>query len=171
MSLDMYNFIIENMENFNVDLEKGLIITPKGTNGTVCTSTGYLKFKHKGRSLQVHQVLAVFYFGEKCIGMQINHINGNKLVNTKYNLEPLTIQENIKHQFENGLDNVKRRKVNRFTMNGEYIDTFNSLKEAGESVNTTSNEICRALRGYIIKNGKKQNVLSVKGFKWRYADL
>lgn len=103
MSEDMYNFIINNQHKLLYDLDKGLIITPRGTNGSVCSSTGYLKVKVNKKSLLVHQVLAVKYFGETCIGFQVNHKNGCKTDNRKDNLELVTRKENIIHGFNTGL--------------------------------------------------------------------
>lgn len=109
MSLDMYNFIKENEDRLKYDLEKGLVITPKNTNGTICTSTGYLRVKVNKKALQVHQIMAVKYFGDKCIGMQINHKDGNKLNNLKTNLDLVTREENIKHGWNNGLYNNSKK--------------------------------------------------------------
>ena len=103
MSKEMYDFIISIKDDIKYDLEKGIVITPRGTNGTVCSSTGYLRFKKNNRILQVHQFLAVMYFGEKCIGLQVNHIDGNKMNNKKDNLEVITQKENLKHQFDFGM--------------------------------------------------------------------
>lgn len=114
MSKDMYDFIVQNRDCINIDLENGIITTPKGTNGTICSSTGYLRVKINKRLLQVHQILAVMYFKEKCIGMTINHIDGNKMNNKKENLEPITFSDNVKHQWRNGLANnqgFKNRKL------------------------------------------------------------
>lgn len=108
----MYNFITENYNLIpKIDLKKGIITTVKETNGTVCSSTGYLRFKLNKKLMQVHQVLAVLYFGEKCIGMEINHKDGNKMNNCKDNLEPITKKENVDHQWKNGLASSKHAQI------------------------------------------------------------
>lgn len=104
MSKDIYDFISENIHRLKYDLEKGLVITPRNTNGTICKSTGYLRVKVNKKTLQVHQILAVIYFGEECIGLQVNHKDGNKLNNLKSNLEVLTQLENLKHAWDTGLN-------------------------------------------------------------------
>lgn len=168
MSQDMYDFIVENMSLFNINEDKGIITTPKGTNGTICTSTGYLRFKFKKRTLQVHQVLAVKYFGELCIGKQINHINGNKTINTKENLEPVTQQENIQHAFENGLEGSTKR-ISMYSMDGKYIKTFNSVIQASQETNISLNCIYKAARGYQYSRGRKVKANSASGYKWKYT--
>ena len=106
MSIDMYNHIRDNIHKIHIDEENGIITTRRKTNGCICSSTGYLRCKLGNKICQVHQILAFVYFGEECIGKQVNHIDGNKLNNSKNNLEICTQQENIKHQFKNGLANV-----------------------------------------------------------------
>lgn len=103
MSKKTYEHIVENISRIKYDLEKGIVITPKGTNGTVCATTGYLRIKLNKKVVQVHQILAVLYFGEKCVGLQVNHKDGNKLNNLKNNLEVVSKRENIQHAFKSGL--------------------------------------------------------------------
>ena len=98
----MYNKIIEILPLLNIDYVKGIITTPKGGHGTI-DSTGYLVFKKNNTKFQLHQVLSVYHFGRDCIGMTVNHENGNKLDNSKDNLELMTLSDNVKHQWEIGL--------------------------------------------------------------------
>lgn len=107
MSIEMYNFINDNLHKLKYNLEEGLVITPKGTNGTLCGSTGYLRAKVSGRLLQVHQILAVIYFGKQCVDMQINHVDGDKTNNRKNNLEAISQIENIKHSHKIGARTYK----------------------------------------------------------------
>jgi len=103
MSENTFWFIKENINRIEVNEKKGVVLTPKGTNGSLCKSTGYLRVKLNGKNIPVHQILSVYYFDDKCIGLQVNHKDGNKLNNLKENLEVVTQKENIKHQWETGL--------------------------------------------------------------------
>lgn len=135
MSKDMYDFIVQNRDCINIDLENGIITTPKGTNGTICSSTGYLRVKINKRLLQVHQILAVEYFGEKCIGMTVNHINGDKLNNKKENLEVISHRENVEHQWESGLAFNRGKEMRKLSEDKvRYIrDSHVPFKKTGEN--------------------------------------
>ena len=104
MSIEMFEFIRDNIHRIPViDLESGTLRTVKGTTGFICTSTGYLRVGLYGKNLSVHQIMAFCYYGEDCIGFQVNHIDGNKLNNRKDNLELVTIRDNVLHEWENKL--------------------------------------------------------------------
>lgn len=109
MSRDMYEHIKNNIHKLKeINVEDGYVVTVKGSNGTI--DNGYLRIKLNKRAVMVHQIIAVKLFGEKCIGLQVNHKDGNKLNNKSSNLELTTKQENIKHGFDNGLyENSKKR--------------------------------------------------------------
>lgn len=172
MSLDMYNFIIDNEHRLQYDLDKGLVITPRGTNGTLCSSTGYLRVKVNKKTLQVHQILAVKYFKEECIGMQVNHKDGNKTNNTKNNLELLTLADNVRHAFDIGLakkPNPIKVAIDKLDLDGSFICRYNSIEEAYRDVGLMSDSSIRAcLKGYSINGrGEKRVANTAKGFRWR----
>lgn len=133
MSKEMYEFLVSIKDDVSYDLEKGIIKTPKGTNGTLCSSTGYLRFRKNNRLLQVHQFLAVLYFGEKCIGMQVNHIDGNKLNNKRSNLEVVSQKDNLKHQFDYGL-NAKGSDIGTSKLKESEVLEIRKLKKDGLSM-------------------------------------
>lgn len=64
---------------------------------------GYLRCKINGKPFLIHQFIGEILFGPKKNGYCINHIDGNKLNNSKNNLEYITIKENIKHAVKLGL--------------------------------------------------------------------
>lgn len=73
-------------------------------------TNGYyrVKFYNKDR-LAVHQVVARTYIGEQVNGIQVNHIDGDKLNNRLNNLEYVTPKQNTQHAIMMGLT-VKRPK-------------------------------------------------------------
>ena len=53
-----------------------------------------------------------------------------------------------------------RKKVSQYDLNGNYIQTFNSLKEAQEKTNIAKSSICTVCQGKRRQSG---------GFIWKYA--
>jgi len=163
----MYNFIMENKHKVKINEKKGIITTPRGTNGTICTSTGYLRAKVNKRILQAHQILAVAYFGEACIGLQVNHKDGNKLNNKRENLEVVTQEQNLLHQKEYGLlaISMNKVKIDQLDLNGNYIKTYESYSLASKENGISVSGIQRAIKG---SDGTKYTQSG--GFKWRLSE-
>lgn len=157
MGEDMYDKICSIIDKINIDIELGIITTPRGGNGTI-DGTGYLVFKKDRMKFQLHQVLAVIHFGKDCIGMTVNHINGIKTDNSVGNLELMTLSDNIKHEHIIGLAKYskkedKMRKVKQFDLSGECIYEFESMSEAMRITGTPTGNISRACRKNIKANG------------------
>lgn len=164
MSIEMYNFIVDNLDRINIDIPNGVVITPRNTNGTICKSTGYLRVKVNKKTLQVHQILAVVYYGESCIGMQVNHKDGNKLKNVKSNLELVTREDNIRHQRENGWGSyLKDKRVRQIDRDGNPISEYPSIHEASRSTGIGINNIQNVIRGYNYSGNKRY---LAGGYRW-----
>lgn len=164
MGEEMYNKIIEILPLLNIDYVKGIITTPKGGHGTI-DSTGYLVFQRNRIKFQLHQVLAVYHFGKECIGMTVNHKNGNKEDNRIDNLELMTLSDNVKHQHRIGLafDQRKSNKETSIKVLGTNIETGESLtfKSIGEASRATNSD--RAHISKCIKGKQRQT----NGYTWK----
>jgi len=69
---------------------------------------GYLQVrfcdKKRIKNFSIASLVIRTFIGERPVGLQINHKDGNKLNNHIDNLEYVTVQENIKHAFRFGLN-------------------------------------------------------------------
>lgn len=123
--------------------------------------------------MSIHRLVAQAFLPNPQNYPIINHINGNKLDNKVENLEWCTQSHNVKESYRIGnakptsgcfkKGNIPHniRKISQYSINKEYINTFNSVKEAALAVNTVHGNISNCLNGYS---------KTAKGYIWRYAD-
>lgn len=115
----------------------------------------------KSKTLNIHQLVAMTFIGTIPKGYQVNHKNGIKTDNKFENLEIVKPQENTRHAIKHGLLKPHPKKVEQYTMDGEYIQTFNSIIEASVKTNANDRHISTVCKG--IRN-------SCGGYKWKYVD-
>lgn len=91
----------------------------------------------------------------------INHKDENKLNNSADNLEWCTQKYNV--NYGDGINKRKNKvsvKINQYDLDGNYIKTWNSIKDAVRYYNDNT-QICQCCKG-------KRNTSC--GYKWEYAD-
>ena len=97
----------------------------------------------------LHRLVAIaFVEGMNSKRNQVNHIDGNKLNNVTSNLEWVTPKENIHHSFNNGLQPNEMKSIYCFTLEGVFIEKFDSAKEIADKYNNISYQttVLRALK-------------------------
>ena len=134
-------------------------------------NSGYEAVKLVGvKDRLVHRLVAKAFLADSYFeGAEVNHIDGDKLNNEISNLEWVTSKENIQDMFERGTGDTEtarssvnlKKPVNQLTLDGKFIRRWDSMTEAGESINQKSSNISSACLGYKATAG---------GFKWEYAD-
>lgn len=142
------------------------------------TNYGYLKircldhpFKDCDDFVFEHRLIAEKYLlnnensieinGKKYLSQDytVHHIDENKLNNKLENLQVMTKKE---HSKIHALKRAKKmcKKVDKFDLNGKYIETFSSIKEAANI-----NKIYPQNISKVCKNGKG----TAGGYIWKYT--
>ena len=112
----------------------------------------------KPYTLLVARLVAFTFYNENLFNhnLTVDHLDGNRLNNNLGNLELVSLSENIKRAFKNGLINnqIKIKITNKKT-NEENI--YRSMSEACKNINKN--------HGYI-SNNIKNNIFENKDYKW-----
>jgi hypothetical protein len=119
-----------------------------------------LSYKGKVTSRMTHRLVIEAFMGKS--NLDCNHKDGIKSHNWLDNLEYCTTSENLRHAVHAGLIKnpaLPQIKIDRYTLNNEYINTFASIQEAARFVKGSAGNICNCIN----KNNK-----SAYGFKWKH---
>jgi len=123
------------------------------------------------KQVTIHSLVCQAFYGPRPNGYVINHIDNDPTNNNISNLEYCTQQENIQHAIRNGyLDLDKRseaitkalsKPVERCSLDGEVLETFDSVKSTKEAGYT------HTLVGKCARGIQKTH----KGFIWRFKEV
>ncbi len=103
--------------------------------------------KKKTRKL-VHRIVAEYCLPKPDLPIEsltVNHKNGDTYDNRPSNLEWVTLEENIKHEFSSGLAKGKCYRKMEAYLNGQYYATYPSLNQAAKATGVNAGNIHQAL--------------------------
>ena len=161
-------------EDFNYKVwgsNKGRIFTDslngRLTYGTISNKCRHVSIKHKDgiyHSYLVHRLIMWGFHGPD--PREVNHKNGNSMINLLENLEYMTGKENSNHAVETGLvvrplNNHTSKRYVQMDMNNLYINEFPSAHEAERQTGIDNRRVSE------VANGRKK---SHKQFKWAHKD-
>ena len=114
--------------------------------------------KGVSHSVFVHRLVALAFLQNPNKFPVVNHKDGNRLNNNVSNLEWCTQKYNIWHGL---LRREKKRKINIYTMSGDFVDSTETILEAAHKTHTRTSQVrmcCTKERSYS------------HGFVFRFAD-
>lgn len=129
-----------------------------------CTRSGYPAislYNGTKQTFSIHTLIAGAFLDRDNSNLVVNHKDGVKTESVIDNLEWVTRQRNAQHALETGLKVPHTKKVSQYTMQGLFVCTFDSIKEASEKTGCSAKHIPSVCRG---KRGSTGN------FIWRYVD-
>ena len=162
--------IVKTGRNGHRTIKESVIIPRTDKRGYKIIS---LRIYPKRYFFSVHRLVAETFIPNPNNYRIINHIDSNPSNNNVNNLEWCTQSHNIKYAYTNGNAKPTKgcfkkgtvphnlRKVSQFNKDGNFIQTFNSIKLASESIKLTRGAISNCLSG---------NTKTAGGYIWRYAD-
>jgi hypothetical protein len=153
------NYWISNKGRFKNDRDK--IVELKNHHQYITIS---FRNKNNKSTYQLHRIVAQLFVDNSDNKPFVNHIDGNKDNNFADNLEWVTKSENTKHAHDNGLIKKNSRIVNQYDKEGNFIQQFESIKDAGIKLKLDKSSI-----GHICaKDRPGSNTCG--GFVFKYAN-
>lgn len=126
----------------------------------------YLCKDGKKKSHALHRLVAIAFIPNNGKLSDVNHKDENKLNNAVENLEWCSKEYNTKYGTRTQRTS---KRVQQFTKDGAYLQTFNSVQEASRMLGIGSSNIHNsAVNKKLIKNGKSYICKTAGGFIWKY---
>lgn len=120
------------------------------------------------KTTKIHRLVAETFIDNPNNYKTINHINGVKTDNRVENLEWCTQKYNVQQAYKNGLGKGKKewdsplsKKVNQYTLDGEFIKTWACTKQIERELGFKNSNISACCNGRLVK---------AYNFIWRYVD-
>lgn len=126
----------------------------------------FVQLCDKGRETSkcIHRMVAESFLDNPDNLPQVNHIDGNKRNNHIDNLEWVSCSQNIKHAFNTGLkkkkmgkenplygrcgiESTRHREVNKYDLEGNFIESYISIREASKKNNINASNISSVCSG------------------------
>ena len=130
-------------------LKTGDIMKPFIANNGYLTVKLYDGIKHHPKA--IHRLVAETFYDGDHEGLEVNHIDGNKLNNSIENLEWCSHSANTRHAIENGLFTpYKLPPYSRPGIRVRIIETgeeFSSLTDCAKRVGGVIQGVCQCLNG------------------------
>ena len=111
---------------------------------------------------KAHRLVAMAFVPNPENKPQVNHIDGNKINNCVENLEWCNQSYNTKHAYKNNLIKHYKIEINQYDLEGNYIKTWESVKEIEKKLKIKNSQICRCC--------KNEN-LTAGGYHWQYYKI
>lgn len=160
------------VKSFKYDKENGRILSSKNSKG------GYpmvhLRKNNKEYAKRVHELVCQEFISPKIEGYQVHHKDGNKQNNNVNNLEYIPQKEHLEKTFSE--NPVLKRKLSRsavlrfsvpviqLSLKGEFVERFNSAKEAGRKTGIDPSTISKVIRRDEYRPGKTRQ--QAGGYIW-----
>lgn len=132
---------------------------------TPLNSRGYLRVRLCECAVRnlfsVHRLVAETFIPNAENKPCVNHINGIKTDNRVENLEWCTYSENEQHsRYVLGKQPINKKKVNQYDLEGNFIKQYESIADAGKSLNKKYSLISTCCSG---------KIKTAYGYKWKFT--